>query len=524
MPQAQAGKQLTTTQANQMITAAKRIQAMCHLPICHGKGLDVSYDAPSAPVNVRSALPSSSPPQVPYRRRQPWSNWSRTANCTPAFTFAPRSLEELQQIVAFAGTTGQTLRVAASGHSWSTLVPTKDVLVSIRRLNRVAMDLSDQANPRVVVESGATVQEVNDVLEQHGYALPLNVVLESVRYGGLIATGSHGSGWHNPTLSDLVSTIEIVTASGELRRFEAGVDGDDVMNAARLNLGLFGVIYRITLQVQPSWHVRAIDRRLRIEEVLDRLPEWAPAHDNLDLFWWPFCDEFWVKTWDWADANAKTTAKPRTSAKDRFTDGIGVRVLRECVRLASTIPRLTPALSRAVFTATPSQRDNTVDIVEAIHYRRGIEVAKLGCVEVAFKLDPAFEHAKWAIKTVLDLTRVYAARGEYPMNVTMNVRFLHNSSCWLSPAFGEGHTCYIEILSGLQAPGWERFSGEVAQQWLTLPHARPHWAKQFQHIPGVIEHLRREMSTNIKQFNAIKAALQVDPDGMFVNEALKELF
>jgi hypothetical protein len=386
------------------------------------------------------------------------------------------------------------------------------------------MDLTDPTNPRVVVESGATVQQVNDVLEQHGYALPLNVVLESVRYGGLIATGSHGSGWHNPTLSDLVWAIEIVTASGDLRRFEADIDRDDVMQAARLNLGMFGIIYRLTLEVQPTWHVRAIDRRFRIEEVLDHLPEWVPAHDNLDLFWWPFCDEFWVKTWDRTDASVPTTAKPRTSPKDRFTDGIGVRVLREGIRLASTVPRLTPTISRALFTATPSQRDQTVDIVEAIHYRRAIEVAKMGCVEVAFKLDPAFEHVKRAVQTVLDMTRVYAARGEYPLNVTMNVRFLHNSACWLSPAFGEGHTCYIEILSDLRARGWEQFSGEVAHQWLQLPHARPHWAKQFRHIPGVIEHLQREMGTGIARFTAIKAELQVDPDLMFVNAALKELF
>ncbi len=93
----------------------------------------------------------------------------------------------------------------------------------------------------MIIESGATVKKVNDVLEEHGYALPLNVVLESVRFGGLIATGSHGSGWNNPTLSDLVQSIEIVTASGELRKFEAGVDSDEVMNAARLNLGMFGI-------------------------------------------------------------------------------------------------------------------------------------------------------------------------------------------------------------------------------------------------------------------------------------------
>ena len=127
------------------------------------------------------------------------------------------------------------------------------------------------------------------VLEAHGYALPLNVVLESVRFGGLIATGSHGSGWNNPTLSDLVHSIEMVTATGELRMFMAAVESDEIMQAARLNLGMFGIIYRMTLNVQKRWRVRAVDQRLPIEHVMERLQEWVPAHANLDLFWWAFC-------------------------------------------------------------------------------------------------------------------------------------------------------------------------------------------------------------------------------------------
>jgi hypothetical protein len=343
-----------------------------------------------------------------------------------------------------------------------------------------------------------------------------------VRYGGLIATGSHGSGWSNPTLSDLVSAVDIVTASGELRRFEAGVDDDEVMNAARLHLGLFGIIYRMTLRVQRTWHVRALDRHAPIEQVLEHLPQWVPEHDNLDLFWWPFCDRFWVKTWDRTDA--EITEKPRQSVGSRLVDAIGARVLREGIRISGAFPRLTPTVSQALFKATPSRQDKIVDIVEAIHYRRSLEVTRMGCVEVAFKIDPAFESVKQAIATVLEMTRTWAARGEYPLNVTMNVRFIQNSSCLLSPAFGAGHTCYIEILSGPHAQGWQRFSGEVAHAWLQLPHARPHWAKEFRHIPGVIDHLRREMAAQIARFNAIKDRLRVDPDHMFVNEALEEIF
>ena len=426
---------------------------------------------------------------ISYRQNQTWQNWGRTARCEPELSFYPQRVEDLIQIVEFACAQGKRIRVVGSGHSWSGLVPTDGILVYIQGLNKVTLDLSDGSQPRVVIESGATVKEVNDLLEAHGYALPLNVVLESVRFGGLIATGSHGSGWNNPTLSDLVHAIELVDASGHLRKFEAGKDSDEVMNAVRLNLGMFGIMYRITMDVQKSWIVHAHDQRVPIEQVFLDLRHLVQTQDNFDLFWWPFCDEFWVKTWK-RIPNTAITAKPRYSRADKLISDVGSRVHNGLISFSERHPRLTPRLSHFTFKLTPSQGNKVVDIVEAIHYRRAIEYTRMGCVEVAFKIDPHFENVKWAIKEVFKQVKTYARRGEYPLNVVMNVRFINNSHCLLSPAFGEGHTCYIEILGRAKPADWKRFSGQVAQEWLTLPEAMPHWAKEFQHIPNVIQHIK----------------------------------
>jgi hypothetical protein len=459
----------------------------------------------------------------PNRTNQAWANWGRTARCQPEFSFFPERVEDLIQIVQFARERGKRIRVVGSGHSWSGLVPTDGVLVYIQGLNNVSMDLSDDSHPRVVIESGATVKEVNDVLEAQGYALPLNVVLESVRFGGLIATGSHGSGWNNPTLSDLVYAIELVDASGQIRKFQAGIDSDEVMNAVRLNLGMFGIMVRITMDVQKSWIVHAQDQCLPINHVLEDLRHLAQSRDNFDLFWWPFSDELWVKTWK-RIPHTSITAKPRHSRSDKLISDIGSRVHNELINLSQKYPHLTPPLSRFTFKLTPSRGNKVVDIVEAIHYRRAIEYTKMGCVEVAFKIDPQFETVKWAIKEVFKHVKTYARRDEYPLNVVMNVRFINNSNCLLSPAFGGGHTCYIEILSRARPADWKRFSGQVAQDWLTLPEAMPHWAKEWQHIPNVIQHIKSYLGENIPRFNQIKDQLQVDPTHMFVNPMLEDIF
>ena len=453
------------------------------------------------------------PGNIPCSRNQSWSNWGRTAHCQPDYLFYPRNAEDLIQIVKFACEMDKKVRAVATGHSWSALVPTDEILVNIQNMHHITLDLSDSEHPRVVMESGATVQAVNDVLEKSGYAIPFNVVLESVRFGGLIATGSHGSGWNHQTLSDLVHSIEIISANGELRKLEAGVDSEDVMNAARLSLGMFGLIYRITLNVLRCWTVRALDRRLPIEEVLENLADWVPAHENMDLFWWPFSKQLWVKSWDPVDS--PITARPRYNRADRSRSAFETGIYQSTLELLRHVPRLTPRFCPVIFGFTPSKRDQVLPIVEAIHYRRSIEAQRMGCVEVAFKIDPDFSNVKSAMQVVFDLTRAYATRREYPINVTMNVRFINSSNCWLSPAFGPGHTCYIEILSRTDQEKWQQFSGEVAREWFALRHALPHWAKEYRHIPGVLDQIKHELGGNIERFKHIKADLGVDPDHMF---------
>lgn len=454
--------------------------------------------------------------------RRPWRNWAGDVRCTPELTFEPGSVEDLVAIVRFAVGTGRKLRVVGSGHSWSALVPTDDIMVKVERLDRVYVEGVRTEHPRVVVESGATVKQVNDVLERAGLALPFNVVLESVRFGGLISTGSHGSGWHQQTLSDLVHSIDVVTASGEVRCFERGLDPDRTMRAVCLSLGTFGVIWRVTLDVLPTFCVHAVDRLVPLAEALERLGEWVPSHDNCDLFWWPFTEQAWVKTWDRTEAPA--TQKPRASRVEAARSRVEGHVYDGTLSLAHRIPRLTPVLSKAAFRSTPSRGDKVVDIVEAIHYRRSIEITAMGCVEVAFKIDNEdFSGVRFAIEEVVDAVRRWAAVGRYPMNVTLNVRFIHNSDCLLSPASGHGHTCYIEILSRTRQRDWYEFSAEVASAWLTLPRARPHWAKEHRHLPGIVEHVRAAYGAELVEFRRVRSELGVDPEDTFVNGAVGEL-
>src|SRR5215216_6901100 len=94
----------------------------------------------SAPETKASEV--SAPAHIRHSQSDVWENWGRTARCQPQFSFYPQSVEDLVEIVHFARARGLPVRVAASGHSWSTLVPTDGVLVYIHGLNRVTLELS----------------------------------------------------------------------------------------------------------------------------------------------------------------------------------------------------------------------------------------------------------------------------------------------------------------------------------------------------------------------------------------------
>ena len=84
----------------------------------------------------RTAEPATVP-SVQHVQHQPWHNWAENVRCQPAYTFFARSVDDLSAIVRFARENGKQVRAVATGHSWSPLVPTDDVLVDITALNRV---------------------------------------------------------------------------------------------------------------------------------------------------------------------------------------------------------------------------------------------------------------------------------------------------------------------------------------------------------------------------------------------------
>ena len=254
-------------------------------------------------------------------------------------------------------------------------------------------------------------------------------------------------------------------------------------------------------------------------DTLNNIASLVQEHDWVDLFWWPYNEQLWIKTVDRTDEPVRCSL--RHSRRDAWSTWLAMKLMAVAYAMLRRWPRLTPAICRAAFRGAPTG-DRVVDRMDAIHYRRAIEAVPLRCMEMAFTIDPDFNNVRRAWSTAVETLEEFAQQGRYPLNMTMNARFTNGSSALLSPAGSPGHTCWIEMLSHQKTPGWEEFSRRIADEWLKLPGARFHWAKEWEHIPGAEEHIARSYGANLQRFLDLRDGF--DPHHMFTNPLLDRIF
>ncbi|KAG0208410.1 hypothetical protein BGX28_000628 [Mortierella sp. GBA30] len=463
-----------------------------------------------------------------------WHNWANTQHAIPAYIFHPRTVEDLYAIIQKANAENKKIRCAGAGHSWSSssVVNGDGFLLDMKEMDRIYNPLHVEDNLWTVeVETGVLLSDLDNYLMQHNppLTLPSNTVLDTIQYGGVISMGCHGAATHARTMPDLVSEVKIVDSSGVLQSFTKDKDLAE-FSAATANLGLLGIIYSYTIRVEPMFKLLMIDTHPLLSEYFDdpkiggpKLKTMALENDQTEIFYWPFNspgldlhnDHVWIKQWRRTDLSLSET--PISYGLDNLLKPLEASFGNKLYEYMAANPTATPFVCYLLYLAAVKESQQVLYAPHAIHYQPGIDNIPCLALEMAFKTDNNFENVVKAWRYVVDQLYEYAKRGEYPLNLAFEMRFLKASSMIMSNAYDddpESVYCMVEVISVVNTAGFDEFSAKIAQFWIDNFQAKPHWAKMWEHVPEIVPYLRRTVGNRYDQFEAIRK--KYDPSGMFL--------
>lgn len=173
--------------------------------------------------------------------------WSGTYRFTAAAVIAARTIDDVRRAV----TAGGRVRALGTRHSFNDLADNGATLVTVTGI--APEPVLDETARTVTAGAGISYGALAAWLQQRGWALHNLGSLPHISVAGATATGTHGSGSRNQILSAAIAGLEYVDAGGELRR--AGRADPDFAGMA-VGLGAFGIVVRVTLDVQPSYLIR----------------------------------------------------------------------------------------------------------------------------------------------------------------------------------------------------------------------------------------------------------------------------
>jgi alditol oxidase len=402
-------------------------------------------------------------------------NWAGNVTFSASRLLRPRSVGELQDIVAGAG----RLKAVGTGHSFSTVADTVGELVTVADLPRMVAVDAEAAT--VTVSAGLRWGELAPELHAAGFAVHTLGSLPHISVAGSVATGTHGSGDGNGCLATAVSALDLVVPSGDVVRIARGDEGFDGSVVA---LGALGIVTSVTLDVEPTYDVAQV--------VYDDLP-WDRALHHIDEVMGAAMSVSLFTTWRGAGFE-------QVWVKQRIGDPAADLAWTGAV--AADGPRHpVPGASADFCTQQGGVPGPWFERVP--HFR--LEFTPSSGEELQTEYLVPREHGADALRA-LDSIRELVA----PVLQISEIRTVAGDTLWLSPAYGRDslalHFTWVADTARVLPVVLE------VERVLAPYDARPHWGKVFSPSPVGDQYPR------IAEFRAL--AQGYDPDGKLGNDFL----
>ncbi|MEM6515950.1 MAG: FAD-linked oxidase C-terminal domain-containing protein [Bacteroidota bacterium] len=175
----------------------------------------------------------------------------------PLFVVKPANTEQVSMIVKFCNEINLNLTVRGGGSSVSggALSNSKDVIISLERLNKIIE--IDEINRHVIAEAGVITQILQDELKSIGYWFPQNISSSNICFIGgnvAISSGSPKSLKYGST-KNYVLNLQVVLADGQIiwtgKNVRKNATGYNLTQLFVGSEGTLGIITKVVLEITP---------------------------------------------------------------------------------------------------------------------------------------------------------------------------------------------------------------------------------------------------------------------------------
>jgi FAD/FMN-containing dehydrogenase len=407
-----------------------------------------------------------------------WRNWVGNQAFTPAYVAQPRSEADVLRVLQFARENNLGVRAQGAKHSWTAIVPTAGVLVDFDAFNDVVV--LDKAALQITIRPGMRIKQLTAILHQNGMSLANQGDIDSQAIAGAVMTATHGAGRRLACMSTQVVSMRIATASGEVLDLSAQSE-PEVFRAARVSLGMFGLILSLTIQAVPGYNILKCSWNMDVEDCIDQLPALIETHRTCYHLWLPRLESaslFELPTDGLASAATRAHDICHLRSYDAFPE-------------AAPAPALKPGEayghSAAIF---PNEYlPNYHELEYAVPFHLALDAFGEVRERILAKHPDAF----------------------FPVEC----RSVAADDSFISPYAGRDGFA----ISVCQSPGADYWAFlKDMDEVLARHEGRPHWAKLHFMTPARLEAL-------FPQYGAFKALRRrLDPGGVFLNDMLRPLF
>jgi L-gulono-1,4-lactone dehydrogenase len=406
-------------------------------------------------------------PPAPRVKPAGWRNWAGNVTARPMRIVTPSSAEEVAEQVRRAAEDGQRIRMAGTGHSFTPVAVTDGVLLLPGRLTGIRSVDKDAGT--VTVEAGCPLRLLNETLLARGLSLANMGDIQVQTVAGAVQTGTHGTGRDVGGMAAQVAGLELALADGRLVTCTrespggglTGPDGSEVnlLDAARVGLGAFGVLTAITFAVVPAFLLTAREEAMTWSQVISRLDEFTADNEHFEFYWFPHSEGCLTKRNNRTAGPAGPLPRWRYLLDDEFMSNSLFGATCRLGRLApAVIPTVNSIAARALGARTYSDAA----------YRVFTSPRR-----VRFK-EQEYAIPRDALSDVLAEVRALFRRRDWRISFPIEVRVTPPDTVWLSTAYGRD-SAYIAVHVFHTAAHEEYFRDVEAV--MTSVGGRPHWGK-----------------------------------------------